>query len=135
MASAPQFASTPNLGSALLGSAETDLQTPTTTSTIITAASTGTLVAEIVIQASKSASLVATTVAGLVYVFLHDGTNYRLYDTIAVTAITASATAAPFRASRTYPNLTLKSGWSLRASQSIAGNASILVCTVHASDF
>lgn len=79
-----------------------------------------------VVQASKSGSLVATTVAGLVYIFLYDGSNYHLFDTITVTAVTASATVPGFRQRNTYTNLVLKTGWSLRASQSIAGNASIL---------
>lgn len=134
MATDPQFAATPALGCALLGSAETDLQSPAQTSTVLTAGSNGTKVEELVIEASKSASLVATTVAGLVYVFLHDGTNYRLFDTIAITAITASTTVAPFRLSRTYSNLVLKSGWSLRCSQSISGNASILVASAMGGD-
>lgn len=134
IASDPQFASTINIGSALLGNAETDLQAPTTTSTIITAGASGTKVEEVVVQASKSGSLVATTVAGLVYIFLYDGSNYRLFDTITVSAVTASSTTAGNRTSRTYPNLFLKSGWSLRASQSVASNASILVFSAFAAD-
>lgn len=134
MATDPQFAAIPALGAALLGNAETDLQVPTTTSTILTSAANGTKIEEIVVEASKSGSLVATTVAGLVYVFLYDGSNYRLFDSITVTANTASSTASPFRLSRTYSNLVLKSGWSLRCSQSIAGNASILVVVAMGGD-
>lgn len=130
MATDPAFAATPNTGAALLGNAETDLQAPTTTSVILTAGSSGTKVEEIVVQASKSGSLVATTVAGLVYLFLYDGSTYHLFDTITITAITASSTVPGFRQRNVYTNLYLKSGWSLRASQSIAGNASVL--KVHA---
>lgn len=130
MATDPAFAATPNTGAALLGNAETDLQAPTTTSVVLTAGSSGTKVEEIVVQASKSAALTATTVAGLVYLFLYDGSTYHLFDTVTVTAITASATVPGFRQRNVYTNLYLKSGWSLRASQSIAGNASIL--KVHA---
>lgn len=126
MATDPVFASTLSLGAALLGNAETDLQTPTTASVVVTAGANGTKVEEIAVEASKAASLVATTVAGLVYLFLYDGTSYRLFDTVSVTAVTASSTAAPFRTSKQYLNLWLKSGWSLRASQSVAGNASLL---------
>lgn len=125
MATDPQFAATINNGAQLLGNAETNLQAPTTTSTILTAGATGTKIEEIVVQASQT-TLVATTVAGLVYLFLHDGSTYHLVDTIAVVAITASSTVAPFRATKQYQNLVVKTGWSLRASQSIAGNASIL---------
>lgn len=79
------------------------------------------------VEASQT-SLVASTVAGLVYVFLYDGTTYHLFDTYVVTAITASATVVPYRYSKTYANLLLKSGWSLRASQSHTTNASIIKC-------
>lgn len=83
---------------------------------------------------ASATTLVATTVAGLVYLFLYDGTTYHLFDTITVTAITASATVAPFRARNLYDNLAIKSGWSLRASQSIAGNASLLKCHALGAD-
>lgn len=125
MAADPAFAATPILGSALLGSAETNLQVPTQQTTIVTAGSGGTKIEEIVVHASAT-SLAATTVAGLVYLFVYDGSTHHLFDTIAVTAITASSTVAPFRANRLYSNLVIPSGSALRASQSIAGNASIL---------
>lgn len=134
MATDPQFAATVNLGAALLGSAETNLQAPTTTSVIVTAGSSGTKIEEIVVEASAT-SLTATTVAGLVYLFLYDGATYHLYDTLTIPANTASATAAPARVNKTYTNLVLKSGWSLRASQSIAGNASLLKCFAVGGDF
>lgn len=129
MATDPAFAATPNNGSALLGNAETNLQVPTTTSVIVTAGASGTKVEEVVVEASAT-SLVASTVAGLVYLFLYDGSTYHLFDVVTVSAITASSTVPGFRQRNVYSNLFLKSGWSLRASQSIAGNASIL--KVHA---
>lgn len=129
MATDPAFASVVSTGAQLLGAAETNLQVPTTTSTVLTAGTTGSKIEEVVVEASAT-TLVATTVAGLVYLFLFDGTTYHLFDTITITAITASATVAPFRFARTYTNLVLETGWSLRASQSVAGNASIL--KVHA---
>lgn len=134
MATDPAFAATVQLGAALLGSAETNLQVPAQSSTIVTAATLGTKIEEIVILASQT-TLVATTVAGLVYLFLYDGATYHLFDTGLVTAITASTTVAPFRLSKLYNNLVMKTGWSLRASQSIAGNASILKVTALGGDF
>lgn len=99
---------------------------PTTTSVIVTSGASGTKIEEVVVEAS-STGLTATTVAGLVYVFLYDGSTYHLFDTIPVTAVVAAAAGpGPFRVSRTYTNLWMKSGWSLRASQSIVGNASLL---------
>lgn len=134
MATDPQFASTVKLGAALLGAAETNLQVPTTASVIVTAAANGTKIEEIVVHATAT-SLVATTVAGLVYVFLFDGTTYHLFDTVTVTAITASSTVAPFRASLRYVNFWIPNAWSLRASQSIVGNASILKVEAFGGDY
>lgn len=128
MATDPAFAATPIVGTALLGNAETSTTSPTTTSTVRTAGTNGTKIEEIVVQAT------ATTVAGLVYIFLHDGSNYRLFDTFAVTVTTGSATAAPFRLSRTYLNLVMPSGYSLRISQSVSGNANILVAAALGGD-
>ncbi len=142
MALDPQFAATVNNGSALLGAAETNLQVPTTTSVIFTAGASGSKIEEIVVEASFT-TLVATTVIGLVYLFLFDGTTYSLYDTVLVRAITASSLVPGFRSlpadfasgvSRP-PNLFLKTGWSLKASQSIVGNASILKCHAFGGDF
>lgn len=98
---------------------------PAQSSVILTAGGSGTKIEEVVCEASK-ATLVTTTVAGLVYYFLYDGSTYRLFDVVTVTAITGSATVAGFRDSRRYANLWLPSGWSFRASQSIAGNATML---------
>lgn len=128
MATDPQFSATPVIGTALLGAAETSLTSPTTTSTVRTAGANGTKIEEIVVQAT------ATTVAGLVYVFLYDGTNYRLHDTFTVTVVTASTSVAPFRLSKTYVNLTLPATYSIRMSQSIAGNANILVALALGGD-
>lgn len=130
MATQPAYAATPNNGSALLGAAETSLTVPTTTSTIFTAGASGSKIEEIRVTG------IATTVAGLVYVFLHDGSNYRLFDTVTITATTASTSVSPFTlGARQYDNLILKTGWSLRASQSIAGNASLLVFHAFGGDF
>jgi hypothetical protein len=125
MATDPSFAATPDNGSALLGTAETNLQVPTTSVVVITAGANGTKIEEIDVQASAT-TLVATTVAGLVYLFLYDGTTYHLFDTMTINANTGSATVAGVRVRNVYSNLILKTGWSLRASQSIAGNANLL---------
>lgn len=134
MATDPAFASTPVLGAALLGATETNLQVPTATSVIVTAGAAGTKIEEVVVEATTT-TLAPTTVAGLVYLFLYDGATYHLFDAIAVTAVVGSATVAPFRARSTYANLVLKSGWSLRASQSIAGNANLLKVHALGGDF
>lgn len=127
MSTQPAYASNPIGIAALLGTAETNLQVPVHASQIVASQTNGAKIEEIVVQASQT-TLVATTVAGLVYLFQYDGTNYHLFDTIVVGAVTASATVAPVRLSRVYNNLELPNGTSLYASQSIAGNANILQC-------
>lgn len=134
MATDPSFASTPNNGHALLGTAETNLNVPTTSVTVITGGSGGTLVSAIVLEATTT-SLTPTTVAGLVYVFIYDGTTYYLYDVIPVNAVTASNSSAGFRARVTYTDLVIKSGEFLKMSQSISGNASLLKAHAFGADF
>lgn len=134
MAADPAFASIPRAASALLGAAETNLQVPTTTSTVLTAGASGTKIEEIVVQAA-GAGTTTTTVAGNVYIFLHDGTTYHLFDIVPVTAVSGTTTVAAFRASNRYVNLWIPTAWSIRASQSIAGNASLLKITVHGADY
>lgn len=125
MATDPAFAATPQAGTpAILGAAETSLTVPVNFSTILTAGANGTLLTEIVVDAVTT-SLTPTTVAGLVYIFLFDGTTNHLFDILQVTAVTASASTAPFRTSKTYTE-SIPTGWTIRASQSIAGNASLL---------
>jgi hypothetical protein len=124
MGANPQYAATAINGSQLLGSAETSLTAPTTTSTLITAGTSGTKIEAVQVTA------IATTVAGLVYFFLYDGSTSHLFDMITVPAQTASTSLIPFTSYKAYDNLIIQSGWSLRASQSIAGNASLL--KVHA---
>ena len=129
MAASPGYAATINNGAAIITTLETDLAVPTQAILILTAGSSGTKIEEIVVEAVAT-TLVATTVAGLVYLFLYDGSTYHIYDTITVTAITASATTPGFRASKTYNNLVIKSGWKLYASQSETSNDNAL--KVHA---
>jgi hypothetical protein len=125
MATSPNYASTPLIGSALLGTAETNLQVPVHASLVVTPGSGGAKIEELVVQAAVT-TLINTTAGGLVVWFLYDGTTYHLFDEFPITAVTGSATAAGFRLSRSYNNLFLPNGWFLYASQTVAGNASIL---------
>lgn len=134
MATDPQFAAVVALAAATIGAAETNLNVPTQAVTVLTAGANGTKIEEIVVHASTT-SLTPTTVGGNVYIFVHDGVTAFLFDTLPVTAVTASTTVAPFRVSRTYTNLWLESGWTLRASQSVAGNASLLRVIAFGGDY
>lgn len=117
MSSAPSFASTPRVAAGLLTTADTNYTAPSTAPvTIFTGAATvGSKIEEVVIQG------VATTVAGVVNLFVYDGTTYHLVDQVLVTAVTSSTTAVAFRARRQYQNLLLpSSSHSLRATTTVA---------------
>lgn len=130
MAADPAFASTPLGGAALLGAAETSLTVPTTASLLITAVGSGFILDEIIINAATS-SLAPAIVAGLVYIFLNDGTTNHLFDTLSIPlpASAASATVPPLHLNKYYSEA-IPAGWTIKASQSIAGNASLLKITV-----
>lgn len=130
MASSPAFAATVNVGSGLVpGTADTSLTAPTNVTTIFTAGSNGSKIEEIICQG------VGTTVAGIVNVFRHDGSTYHLIDQFIINAITSSTTAAAFRLTKTYANLVLESGDTLRVTVTVAGDVSLLKVTALGGDF
>ena len=119
MSTSAQYASTPKFGSATLTTADTSLTAPTTVGTIVSAGASGTRIDYIDIQG------VATTVAGLINLFVYDGTTYVLWQQVPVIAVTSSTTAPAFSAylsSNSNANimpLTLPTGYSLRAAASV----------------
>ena len=111
MATNPSFAATPRLASVNIATANTNRDGTGTVATLITGVTAGTRVSEIVVKAK------ATTTAGQVRVFLHDGSSFFLLDEIAVAAATVSASVQGVRVSTTYNNLILpSSSWSVRVS-------------------
>jgi hypothetical protein len=120
MSTSAQYASTPKFGSATLTTADTSLTAPSTVGTIVTAGASGTRIDYIDIQG------VATTVAGLINLFVYDGSTYVLWQQVPVFAVTSSTTVPAFAAilsSNSNANimpLTLPTGYSLRAATSVA---------------
>lgn len=120
MAATAQYSATPKFGSATLTTADTSLTAPTTVGTIVTAGASGTRIDYIDIQG------VATTVAGLINLFVYDGTTYVLWNQVPVQAVTSSTTVPAFSAVLSSNNnsnimpLTLPTGYSLRAAASVA---------------
>jgi len=120
MSTSAQYASTPKVGSALLTTQDTSLTAPSTVGTVLSAGSSGTRIDYIDIQG------VATTVAGLINLFIYDGSTYFLWQQIPVQPITSSTTAPAFSAiisSNSNANvmpLTLPTGYSLRATVTTA---------------
>jgi hypothetical protein len=120
MATTPAFAATPNNASAQISStADTSYTNPANAVTLFTAGSSGSKVEEIRMVGT------GTTVAGVVNVFRKNGSSYYMFDSFVITVVTPSTTQDPFRASKTYANLILKSGDSIVASSWAANQ---LVC-------
>jgi hypothetical protein len=115
MASNPVFAVTPRIGAVSVATADSSYTAPTNVGTVLTGASTGTRIAEIVVKCA------ATSAAAIVRIFLYDGTTYWLFDEVTVAAATGSSTVQQTRISTTYNNLILPSAsWSVRVTTSIA---------------
>lgn len=120
MSTSAQYASTPVFGAALLTTADTSLTAPTTVGTVLTAGSNGTRIDYIDIQG------VANTVAGIVNLFIYDGTTYHLWQQIPIVAVTSSTTATAFSTTTSTNNtpnvmpMIIPTGYSLRATTTIA---------------
>ncbi len=115
MATSPQFAATPNVGSSILSAtADTSYTAPTHTVTIITAGASGTKVEEVDFIGT------GTTVAGVVQLYLYDGATYHAFYAQLITVVTPSTTQAPFFQQVTFANLELKTGWTLVATSFVA---------------
>ena len=110
MSSTPLFVGSVKSYQGQLSAANANRDGTGTVVTICTAGATGLRIDDIELKAQ------ATTTAGMVRLFIHDGTNYRLWKEQTVSAITPSATVAAWSASLTNLGLCLESGWSLRAS-------------------
>jgi hypothetical protein len=111
MAAEPAFAVTPRVAAVNIATANTNRDGTGTVATLITGASTGTRIAEIVVQAR------VTTTAGMVRIFLHDGTTFYFFDEVSIAAATVSNSVKGARVSTAYLNLILpNASWSVRVS-------------------
>lgn len=110
MATAPIFANVPKIGMAAISTANTNRDGSGTLVSVLTGSTNGTKIEEVKIAAA------AATTAGVVRLFLWDGTNNRLLTETLVSAITPSASVQTFERSIVFDNLVLPSTWELRAS-------------------
>lgn len=112
--SQPVMARDPRIAAVSIATANTNRDGTGTIGTLLTAGSNGTMIDNIVIQAA------GTTTAGVVRVFIYDGSNYFLFWEQMVTALTPSATVQAFNAKLDYSQpgskLWLPSGYSVRVS-------------------
>jgi hypothetical protein len=121
MATSPVFAVTPRIGMAQVSVANAGRDGTGTLVDVIVGAATGTKISEVVVEAT-----VATT-AGMVRLFLNDGTTTRLFDEIPVAAATPSASVRATRVSMLYQNLTLPANnWKLMAATSNANAINVI---------
>jgi hypothetical protein len=122
MAAAPAYAATPVAWTGLVpGTADTSFTAPTNQTTLGTAGSNGTKITEINIIP------VGTVAAGLVNVFLYDGSTYHLWDSYLIAVGTVNTTTQPVRQVFTYDNLVLPTNsWSLRVTTTVSGNVSLI---------
>lgn len=114
MAAALNFAATPRLAAIAIATANTARDGTGTVPTLITGVAAGTRIERVRITAT------ATVTAGVVRVFLHDGTSFFLIEEVLITATTPSATVKTFVADVMFADfrpLSLPSAsWSLRVS-------------------
>ncbi len=114
----PIFALTPELAFATVTAATTDRTgaTMTNTVTLLTAATNGTKITQI------GAKVAGTNVATAVLIFISDssGANFKLFDEIVLTAITASNTTTSQRAVTAYADLQLKAGQVVKVGITVA---------------
>lgn len=82
----PRFTATPIIAAASLSAANTALDGTGTVVTLVTGATHGTRIDRVVVKAT------ATTTAGMIRMFLHDGSNFFLIAEKIVSAITPSGT-------------------------------------------
>jgi hypothetical protein len=110
MATAPVFVGVPKTWQAAISAANTNRDGTGTLVTVVSAGASGSRLDRLRIVAS------GTTTAGVVRLFLNDGTNKYLIKERLVTAITPSATIAVFEDEVNFGDgLVLPNGWSLMA--------------------
>jgi hypothetical protein len=128
MATAAQYAATPRAAVAVVSAANTNRDGTTGTYvTVFTAGASGSRIDDIRITAA------GTVTAGVVRLFVHDGTNGRLWQEVMVTATTPSTTVQVFNTALLNQALLLPTGYSLRASTNNAETFHIIV--TRAGDF
>jgi hypothetical protein len=89
-ANSVQFTATPGITLAQVSTANTNRDGTGTVATILAGSATGRRINKITVKG------IATSTAGMVRLYIYDGTNTRLYREVLVTAITASASVAAF---------------------------------------
>jgi len=127
MSTSANYASTVRAASGQVTTANTNRNGTGTIVSVFTAGSSGSRIDDIYIVAT------GTTTAGVVRLFISDGTNIRLWQEILVPAVTPSTTVAVYSTSLLNQALLLPSGYSLQASTNNSETFNIIV--TRAGDF
>jgi hypothetical protein len=124
----PIFALVPETAFATVTAATTDRTGATmgNTITLLTATTNGTKITQI------GAKVAGTNAATLVLIFISDttGANFKLFDEIALNAITPSTTATSQRAVTAYSDLQLKAGQVVKVGITVATAAGVNVFAI-----
>ena len=123
----PNFTGAPRQTVTQISTANTNRDGTGTIGTCFTAGNMGSRIDKIRISGT------GTTTAGVVRIYIHDGSNARLLDEVLVTAITPSTSIAVFEAEISYTDGLLlpapggSTAWSLRASTHNAETFNVFV--------
>ena len=127
MAITAQFVATPKVGLATINTANTSLTGSGTIGTVFSAGANGSRIERCVVKAT------GTTTAGMVRLFIHNGTAATLLTEIPVAAVTPSGTLPAFETTLVFDGgLVIPTGYSLRAS---THNAESFQLTALGGDF
>jgi len=127
MADTPAFVRTPRCEVAQVSAANTNRDGTGTIVSVFTAGASGSRIRRIATKAT------GTTTAGMVRIYLYDGSNARLFHEFAVTAATPSGTVKSFEegiieaVNLDKLPLNLATGWSVRASTHNAETFNVIV--------
>lgn len=131
MSTNPAYASTPNVGAAITSATlDTSLTAPTNVATVFTAGASGSKIDEIRIN-----QVATTSGAGVLNLFLYDGSTYHLFDNYTWAAITLSTTSEAGVVAMFPENCLLKNGWSLRATVTTSAGQSAFKIIAIGGDF
>lgn len=119
MSTSANYASVPKVGVGAVSVANTALDGTGTLATVFTAGASGSRLDNVAIKAT------ASTVQGVVRLFVHNGTTAFLLTEIDVLAVTVGNTVRSFE-NGVLLNIVLPTGWSLRASTSIAQTLNVI---------
>jgi len=121
MSSSPAYAANPLNAAVNIAVANAGRDGTGTIGTLYTAPVGGARIDDIWLKAK------VTTTAGMIRIWLHDGTNYRLLREVLVSAITASATVAAWEQALTGLGIVLQATWSIRVSTEKAESFDVTV--------